>query len=420
VIADAPRDAAVAAAAAGAALPDAAVTQAALPDAAVPDATVPDAAVRDAAVRDAAVPDAAIPDPAVPADASSAAAPPAAAGLRPARRAGLRALGAAIGAAAATGLGVVASTRPRPASAQPPGRAVRTGPPAVAEPFAFALIGDLPYSSADEAVLAAVLAATGREPLAFVLHVGDIKASRERCDDALFAHRRGLLERSPHPLVLLPGDNEWTDCGRWIAGGFDPLERLAALRAAFWATPDALGGGSRAGALGLERQPGFPENVRWRIGAVHLVTVHVVGSGNGRDGAPGSRAEFDARTAANRRWLADAVARALRERADALVIATHADPDFDSAPRPAFAPWVADLRAAAAAFPRPILLLHGDSHRFRVDHPLTDRDGTPVAHLTRVIASGWPFTSQWVRIAYDPRDPQRFRIESRPLRPDGP
>jgi hypothetical protein len=347
------------------------------------------------------------------------------------RRDALRALVAGLGARAAgltpalVGRWAGGTVAPAAAASALAARTSRADAPtrtriAPGEPFAFALIGDLPYSSADEANLAAVLEATGREPLAFVLHVGDIKAGREPCDDALIAHRRELLARSPHPLVLLPGDNEWTDCRRAAAGGFDPLERLAALRTAFWSTPGALGGGSSAEALALERQRGLPENVRFRVGAVHLVAVHVVGSGNGRGGHPGSRAEFEARTAANRRWLADAVARALREGADALVIAAHADPDFGTAPSPAFAPWIADLRAAASAFPRPILLLHGDSHRFRVDRPLAARDGAPFAHVTRAIASGWPFTSQWVRIDYDPRDPRRFRVESRALRVQGP
>ena len=69
----------------------------------------------------------------------------------------------------------------------------------------------------------------------------DIKGGREPCSDALFARRRALLARSAHPLVLLPGDNEWTDCHRPSAGAFDPLERLAALRRRFFAPGRSLG-----------------------------------------------------------------------------------------------------------------------------------------------------------------------------------
>jgi hypothetical protein len=320
----------------------------------------------------------------------------------PARRALLRAA-AALAAAPAAG---VASTA----------RAAQ-GAPARGRPFAFALIGDLPYSEAGEADVAALLAALDAEPLEFVLHVGDIKAGTESCTDALLARRHALFARGAHPLVMLPGDNEWTDCRRALAGGHDPLERLDALRALFWSTPSPLGarGDAARVALAFERQPGQPENVRWRVGAVRFVALHVVGSGNARDGFEGSRAAFAARRDRNRAWLADTVRRALDERADALAIAAHANPGFERAPRPGFVDWIEDLRAAADAFPRPILLLHGDTHRFRVDRPLTDRTGRAYAHVTRVESFGWPFTSSWVRIAYDPDDPARFRVGVREL-----
>jgi hypothetical protein len=215
-------------------------------------------------------------------------------------------------------------------------------------------------------------------------------------------------------LVYTPGDNEWTDCHRGAAGGHDPLERLGALRARFFASPGPLGGppGARA-ALAFERQPGQPENARWRVGAVRFVSLHVVGSANGLKGRAARPDEVAARMRRNRSWLDDTVRVALAERADALVIASHADPDFESRPEPAFVDWIDALRDAAEAFTRPILLLHGDSHRFVVDRPLHDRQGHRIAHVTRVIAFGWPFSASWVRIAFEPADPQRFRIAIR-------
>jgi hypothetical protein len=286
-----------------------------------------------------------------------------------------------------------------------------------AQPFAFALIGDLPYTDAGEADAAGLIAALDAEPIRFVLHVGDIKRGSEPCSDALLARRHALFARSAHPLVLLPGDNEWTDCHRRLAGGHDPLERLGALRALFWSTPGPLGAPSDAAraALAFERQPGQPENVRWRIGAVRFVGLHVVGSGNGRDGFEGSRASFAVRRDHNRAWLRETVRQALDARADALAIAAHANPDFERAPRAGFADWIADLREAADAFTQPILLLHGDTHRFRVDRPLLDRTGRPYGHVTRVESFGWPFISSWVRIGYDPEDPARWRVGVREL-----
>jgi len=294
--------------------------------------------------------------------------------------------------------------------------ALTARPPA--EGFAFALIGDLPYSAPDEAQLETMLAQQAEEPLAFVLHVGDIKASREPCSDALLARRRALLARSAHPLVLLPGDNEWVDCSRPAAGGHDPLERLEALRALMWSTPDPLGRDPARGraALRLERQTGLPENVRWRVGPVHCVGLHVVGSANGRDAVPGDRSAFEQRERGNRRWLLQTLEQALDARAEALLIAAHAPPGFGARPGPGYRGFLQDLRTVASAFTRPILFVHGDGHRFRVDRPLTRADGGAVDHFTRVECFGWPFTSNWVRITYDPSLPGRFHVGVRELR----
>jgi hypothetical protein len=140
-----------------------------------------------------------------------------------------------------------------------------------------------------------------------------------------------------------------------------------------------------------------------------------VGSGNGRDGFEGSRASFAVRRDRNRAWLRETVRVALDERADALVLAAHANPGFGGAPRAGFVDWIEDLRDAAEAFGRPVLLLHGDTHRFRVDRPLADRSGRPYPHVTRVECFGWPFTASWVHIAYDPDDPARFAVGVREL-----
>jgi len=282
----------------------------------------------------------------------------------------------------------VSGSTPGATPGSTPGTAPGTAPgSAASRAFAFALIGDLPYGERDESSLSAMLVDIDADPVRFVLHVGDIKASSEPCSDTLYERRAALLARSAHPLVLLPGDNEWTDCHGRQAGRFDPIERLG--------------------------EPGQPENVRWRIGGVRFVAAHVVGSNNGRRGYDGARAEFDARSARNRRWLADTLRIALRERADALVIAFHAEPDWQPRAASGFADWIAALRETAEAFARPILLLHGDSHRFTVDRPLLDAHGAAYGHVMRVESFGWPFTASWVRITYDPDSPERFHVSTR-------
>ena len=106
----------------------------------------------------------------------------------------------------------------------------------------FGVMGDTPYSDREEAHVTTMLERMGAEPLAFIVHVGDIKAgSNSPCTDALFERRRAQLDRSKHALVYTPGDNEWTDCRRASNGGMDPLERLAKLRQVFFADRMSLG-----------------------------------------------------------------------------------------------------------------------------------------------------------------------------------
>ncbi len=324
------------------------------------------------------------------------------AGSRSPSRARRRMLGAGAGLSAGAAVGVAGHL---PAMAATPAAA-----PAP-ERFAFAVLGDIPYSTLEERRLQQILAELDADRLACVIHVGDIKGGREPCSDELLARRKALLAQSAHPMVVLHGDNEWTDCHRPAAGGYDPPERLRHLRRLFHDSGTSLGGR----ALALERQPQMPENVRWRIGAVQFVTLHVVGSGNGRDGYPGSRAEWSTRNELNGQWLRSSVDRSLASGIDALVLAAHADPDFGETPKPGFADFVGQLREACRRFAGQVLFLHGDSHRFRADQPLEDEAGRTVRTFTRVETFGSPFTSSWVRIRYDPDLAQRFFVTTREL-----
>jgi hypothetical protein len=251
--------------------------------------------------------------------------------------------------------------------------------------FQFAVIGDAPYFAFEEAQVAATLDALAREPVAFVIHVGDIKGGGAPCSDAAFAARHALLDASPLPLVLAPGDNDWTDCHRQRAGAYDPLERLARLRELFFAAPHSLG---RA-RLALERQPRRPENARWRHEGILFVTLNVPGSENNTR-MPGER---DARMADNLRWLEAAAKLAAQPDVRALVVVAHAEPALDRGPesRDPYASFRAALARNAERLGKPMLLVHGDDHRYAFDRPLRDpRTGRRVDNLQRVSPYGSP------------------------------
>ncbi|MGH8632674.1 MAG: hypothetical protein ACRET7_00930, partial [Burkholderiales bacterium] len=143
--------------------------------------------------------------------------------------------------------------------------------------FTFGALGDTPYTWFEEAHFPGMLAKMGGEDLAFVVHVGDFKAARAPCSDELFRQRREWFDLVRHPFVFVPGDNEWTDCGGFQAGGYDPLERLAKLRELFSRGEESLG----QRRIRLARQlPDYPELARWRHADVLFVTLNVPGNAN--------------------------------------------------------------------------------------------------------------------------------------------
>jgi len=95
-----------------------------------------------------------------------------------------------------------------------------------------------------------------KDHLSFVVHVGDLGSSAraQGCSDDWMRARRLQLRQIFAPVIVLPGDNEWTDCARH---GLDPGQRLAAWRKLFC---------TEAPRLLLERQREHCENVRWRAG----------------------------------------------------------------------------------------------------------------------------------------------------------
>jgi hypothetical protein len=286
--------------------------------------------------------------------------------------------------------------------------------------FSFAVIGDTPYFQIEAQGFVTMLRELDAEPLAFVVHVGDIKRASVPCSDALYLERKAWFEASRHPLVYIPGDNEWTDCH---ATGSDPLERLAALRRIFYPGAESLG----QHRIVLERQSSDPrfsefrENVRWESGEVLFVGLNVPGSNNNLGRTAKMDAEHRRRMAAVFDWLDASVRLAERNRSAGLVILFHADAGFGGKRRgrhgapDGYRELREVLLAQARRFSRPVLLVHGDEHRFRDDHPLRDpASGKPLANFTRVEVPGSPAAAPVV-IDVDPARTQVFTVHP----PDG-
>jgi len=106
------------------------------------------------------------------------------------------------------------------------------------------------------------------------------------------------------------------------------------------------------------------------------------------------------RQQANGDWLNDTVRKALREKARGLVIGLHANMRFEDGRDDGWERMRQLVIAAVVAFDGPVLLLHGDTHRFRTDRLLQRSHG--LANFLRVECFGSPFSSSWVQINWDP------------------
>jgi len=69
------------------------------------------------------------------------------------------------------------------------------------------------------------------------------------------------------------------------------------------------------------------------------------------------------------------------------------------------------LETESLSFPKPVVLVHGDSHIFRIDKPLlnskTDR---VIENFTRVETFGTPDV-HWIRVIADSDDPSVFTFK---------
>lgn len=337
---------------------------------------------------------------------------------------------AALCAAVGTPLAVTAGARAATAARAP-------------QSYEVGLFGDMPYSDYGRAHYSAVLSDINTTNLAFSLFDGDIKNGSEPCyatfdgsaqaagkpDVYRYALRRFNSLRAP--VVVVPGDNEWTDCDRTkIDPHFDANGRLSYERRVFYPTDQSLG----QRTLTLTRQnEAYPENVRWMAGPVTYIGLNVPGSDNNwvdpaRDGtsqgpAEESHREYRARNTANLAWLNASFAAAKQAHSKAVLIVLQADMwDPEAAAGNALGHY-ADTKNALARlaidFGKPVVLVNGDSHSFEITKPLTDAatvnaagDNGPnvIENFTRVTTFG-EYQNYWVSATVDPKDPNVFTFD---------
>lgn len=267
-----------------------------------------------------------------------------------------------------------------------------------AEAFTFAALGCMPYSRYPDSgpSFARVIAEINRHAPAFAVHLGDTIGSNEQMTDEVLQRRRDDFNRFATALIYTPGDNEWTDASRPHTGGFDPLERLAFIRRLYFAAEQSLG--QRPLPLVTQRRDPahakFVENARWSHQGVVFATAHVVGSQNNHQAnVPGAMEEWRERDAANAAWVRATFAEARATAAPAVALFFQADPFAADRGHPGFEPGFAlflqTLEREARAFAKPVLLVHADEHRYRLEVGIRfQADSEPVPNVTRLETFG--------------------------------
>ncbi len=276
------------------------------------------------------------------------------------------------------------------------------------EPSTIAVIGDIPYGATRIAQMPGFISALNADPsVTLVAHLGDIKTGSSRCDDSYFAQIRALFDLFADPFVYTPGDNEWTDCHRLNNGSYTPTERLQAVRTLFFPIPGLTLGIRKRIVLSEAFDPSnsaYVENVMWLQSRVIFATLNLPGSNNDRqpwtvtpDPAYPSQAQEQAsRDEANHDWIQNAFLAAALTRAPGIVFIFQADFWDPEEPTSAYTPVVQQIGSLAADFGKPVLIVEGNSHIFRVDQPFTPTSplftrypDMPVApNVTRIVVQG--------------------------------
>jgi len=128
----------------------------------------------------------------------------------------------------------------------------------------------------------------------------------------------------------------------------------------------------------------------------------------------GNIEEYTERNAANLAWMRESFALATQDGSPGLMLFLQGNPFSDSHLN-GFEEFLVALEEETLKFGKPVVLAHGDSHYFRIDHPLPrpDPDGNRrprIVNFTRVENFGSPDVS-WVRGIVDPHDPKLFSFK---------
>lgn len=250
----------------------------------------------------------------------------------------------------------------------------------------FCAMGDVPYTSFESKLLPLQLEGLPRD-LAFAIHLGDIKSGKGPCARETYERVSGILAKSPLPMFVLPGDNEWNDCPDPAAAWPLWLEYFNRFNRR-WDAP-----------FSVERDTRQPQSFAFVHREVLFLGFFIVG------GKVHDEAEWKTRHADSLTWLR-AQLESHAETASSAVVFAHARPartqkDFFDG-----------FSKAATAFNKPVLYLHGDGHHWIKDRPFAAKN------IQRIqVDQGRLGPPVCVTVSSNPDEPFRFdrRLDQQPV-----
>ena len=253
---------------------------------------------------------------------------------------------------------------------------------AFAQPFKFIALGDMPYKIPEDFIrYERLISEINKSNPSFSIFIGDTKSGSSPCSDEYNLIVKKYFNQFSSPLIYSIGDNEWTDCHRPLAGAYDPIERLQSLRKTFFASNMSLG----KTQLELVRQADtdpkhskFVENSMWVKNHFLFVNLHIPGSNNNFERDESAKQEYFERNEANLSWINRAFNTATSKQYSGIILFYQADIFYNRNqavdPASGYRDTLQTLSKRAQSFKKPVLLIHGDSHRLIIDQPLKSID----------------------------------------------
>jgi len=254
-----------------------------------------------------------------------------------------------------------------------------------------------------------------KHSLDFTIFADDTKNGSSLCtDQAIGQDAEDIFKRLKSPTLYTLGDNEWTYCHRTNNGSYVPIERLGYLRMYFCNKETT----QNRHPIKVERQGAagevYSENSRFVSNNVEFVAVNIVGSNNslvvsedqcykkserGWDDCDAATVEYQVRNAQNAVWLKDAFEQARSHHYAGILIDIQADIYFPFAlsgggyakefldsldANNSYTDFFKSLAEETHNYAGQVLLVHGDSHYFKLDKAMVDSDGRLTPNFIRI------------------------------------